>query len=214
MGTAASPQWSPDGKEIVFDVGLERDWRAPRALFVIDSDGGSPRPLLFDHFSNGRPIWSHDGRWIYFASDRSGDWQVWKIRKSGGTPVQITKEGGFAAQESADGKYLYYSKTRVDFPEIWLVPTNGGYETPIYPGIRPHDWAAWQLLDHGILFAGGGEKGHSELSFYDFTKQAIRALGTLEKQPFWLTSTRDGRSVIFDQPGQEESHVVLLENFH
>ena len=213
LGTAGSPQWSPDGREIVFDVGLERDWRAPRALFLIDADGGSPRPLLQDRFSNGRPIWSHDGRWIYFASDRSGDWQVWKIRKTGGAPVQITKEGGFAAQESSDGTYVYYSKTRFDFPEIWRVPTGGGYETPLYPGIRPHDWAAWQLLDSGIVFAGAGEGDHSVIVFYDFAKQSMSGLGILERPPFWLTSTRDGKSVIFDQPEQKESHVMLLENF-
>ena len=72
MGTAATPRWSPDGKQIVFDVGLARDWREARAIFLVDADGGTPRPLVQDNFSNNVPSWSHDGDWIYFASNRSG----------------------------------------------------------------------------------------------------------------------------------------------
>jgi Tol biopolymer transport system component/DNA-binding winged helix-turn-helix (wHTH) protein len=214
IGTAGAPRWSPDGKQIAFDVGLARDWREPRAIFLVDADGGTPRPLVQDNFSNNVPNWSHDGEWIYFASNRSGNWQVWKIRKSGGSPVQVTKQGGFAASESRDGQYLFYSKHNLELPEIWRVPPGGGYETPIYPGIRPVDWAAWTVLDDGIFFVSLGGDDRPRLNFYDFSRQDVRVSATLDKTPFWLTSTRKGESAIFDQPGQEESHIRLLENFH
>jgi len=213
MGTAGAPRWSPDGKEIAFDVGLGRDWTQPRAIFLVNVDGGPPRPLLQDSFSNPVPTWSHDGQWIYFASDRSGDWQVWKVRRSGGAPVQVTKQGGFAALESPDGGYLYYAKNRYELPEIWRVPVEGGNETPVYPGIRPLDWAAWTVVDGGILFAEPGANRASIVSFFDFSSHGVKRLAVLDKPPFWLTATRDVRSLIFDQPGQEEGHVMLLENF-
>ena len=214
VGTAGAPRWSPDGKEIVFDVGLGRAWTFPRAVFLIDADGRSSRPLVQDNFSNPRPSWSHDGKWIYFASDRSGDWQVWKILRSGGSPVQVTRQGGFAAEESPDGAYLYYAKHRYEFPEIWRVPVGGGYETPAYPGIRPLDWAAWTLVENGILYVEPtGSNQTPTVSFHDFSAHSVRHLAVLDKPPFWVTATRDGKSVIFDQPGQEESHVMLLENF-
>jgi Tol biopolymer transport system component len=212
-GTAGAPRWSPDGKEIVFDVGLGRDWREPRAVFLINADGGAPRPLLQDAFSNPVPRWSRDGKWIYFASNRTGDWQIWKIQKSGGSPVQVTRQGGFAAEESPDGDYLYYAKHNYESPEIWRMPVAGGYETPVYPGIRPLDWAAWTVLENGILFVGSGANGVPTVSLYDFAAQGVKHLAVLDKPPFWLTATPDGKSVIFDLPGQEESHVMLLENF-
>jgi Tol biopolymer transport system component/DNA-binding winged helix-turn-helix (wHTH) protein len=212
LGAAGTPRWSPNGKEIVFDVGLGRDWREPRAIFLVNANGGPPRPLVQDSFNNPVPSWSHDGNWIYFASDRSGDWQVWKVWKWGGSPVQVTKKGGFAAAESPDGEYLYYAKHRYETPELWRVPVGGGDEVPVYPGIRPLDWAAWTVLKNGILFVEG-ESGPPTVRFYDFSAQSVKHLATLGKPPFWVTATPDGKSVIFDQPGQEESHVMLLENF-
>jgi len=216
VGTAGAPRWSPDGKEIVFDVGLGRDWREPRAIFLVNADGGTPRALVQDSFSNPVPRWSHDGKWVYFASSRSGNWQVWKVPRLGGAPVQVTKQGGFAAEESPDGKYLYYAKHNNDSPEIWRVPTAGGDEMPVYPGIRPLDWAAWTVLEKGILFIEFEETEGIRVptvSFYDFSTQGVKHLAVLDKPPFWVAATADGKSVIFDQPGQEESHVMLLENF-
>jgi hypothetical protein len=83
----------------------------------------------------------------------------------------------------------------------------------MYPAIRPLDWAAWTVLDNGILFAESGANGAPTVSFYDFSAQGVKHLAVLDKPPFWVTATRDGKSVIFDQPGQEESHVMLMENF-
>lgn len=212
MGAAGTPRWSPNGKEIAFDVGLGRDWREPRALFLVNPAGGSPKPLVQDQFSNGVPSWSHDGNWVYFASNRSGDWQVWKIWKWGGSPVQVTKQGGFAAAESPDGQYLYYAKHRYEAPELWRVPVGGGDEMPVYPGVHPLDWAAWTVLNSGIVFVEGANDAYT-VSFYDFSAPGVKHIASLDKPPFWVTATRDGKSLIFDQPGQEESHVMLLENF-
>ena len=31
--------------------------------------------------------------------------------------------------------------------------------------------------------------------------------------PFWLTATRDGKTVAFDPPGWQQAQVMLIENF-
>jgi len=213
VGTAGSPRWSPDGKTIAFDVGLALDWQAPRAVFLVKADGGTPLPLVQDAFNNTAPSWSRDGAWIYFASDRSGSLQVWKVASAGGTPVQVTAQGGFAAWEGSD-HYVYYSKHRFPTPELWRVPVAGGPESPVFPGVVPVDWGAWVVVDKGIFFVANGAQGVPTLCFFDFSNLTIKPLTTIETAPFWLGADADGTSVVFDLPGSEASHVMVLDNFH
>jgi hypothetical protein len=214
VGTASAPRWSPDSKQIVFDARSGPDPSGPGAVFLIKAGEATPYPLVQDGFSNRVPRWSRDGNWIYFASNRSGDWQTWKIQEWGGSPVQVTHRGGFAAEESSDGQYLYYVKHNHESPEVWRMAVGGGPESLVHPALRPLDWAAWAMVDKGIVFVESGANDEPTVSFYDFSTEAVRHLAILDKPPFWVTATQDGGAVIFDHPGQQESHIMLLENFH
>jgi Tol biopolymer transport system component len=98
-----SPSWSPDGLQVAFD--------SAESIYVISADGGLPRRVTA---TGVVPAWSRDGNSIYFASDRSGKFQIWTV--DGETPshpaIQVTRGGGFRAFESSDGKYLYYANDR------------------------------------------------------------------------------------------------------
>ena len=69
--------------------------------------GGKPSRLTSAAANEIRPSWSHDGQWIYFGWDKGGESQICKIHPSGGEPVQVTRQGGYFAFESADGQWLY-----------------------------------------------------------------------------------------------------------
>ncbi|MBN1999808.1 PD40 domain-containing protein [candidate division KSB1 bacterium] len=56
------------------------------------------------------PCWSFDGNWIYFASNRSGQRDIWRIQSTGGQPEQITFTGCYGPQASSDGQWIYYVK--------------------------------------------------------------------------------------------------------
>jgi len=213
LGTATAPRWSPDDKVIAFEARSRPGGGATAGIFLVKSSGGNPGPLLQDSFSNRAPHWSNDGKWIYFGSNRSGEWQVWKLPAWGGSPIQVTHHGGFAAEESPDGKYLYYVKQNRNSPEIWRMPAGGGREAQPEVPIHPLDWAAWSIVKNGLLFVGSGSGGDPTVNLFDFSSQEVKPLAAIDKPPFWLTASRDGKSVLFDQPGQPESHAMLLENF-
>ena len=158
------------------------------------------------------PSFSRDGKWIYFASARLGDWQVWKVPSTGGSPLQVTRRGGHAALESLDGQWIYYAKNGMAEPEVWRVPVRGGEESPV-PLVRPGSWASWQVTKHGILFVGPSLGHQAALSFYDFAQERATTLAVLKRTPFWLGATTDGKLVAFDQPGEEQSQAMLVENF-
>src|SRR6266446_2056279 len=210
VGNAGTPRWSPDSQSIVFDANR----RNSAGIYVISLRAGAPRLLTQDEYENRCPSWSQDGKWIYFASTRTRNWQVWKVPSDGGTPVQVTRLGGHAAFESADGKVVYYAKTPYANPEIWQIPANGGRESLISSRVRPPTWASWSVIETGILFAESSGKGAPVLNLFDPASRRIRTMGTLDIVPFWLTATRDGKTVAFDKPGWHQAQIMLIENFH
>jgi Tol biopolymer transport system component len=208
VGGAGTPRWSPDSLSVAFDVATTSGSK----IVTMPLHGGAPLTLTPDAFHSVCPSWSHDGKWVYFGSPRSGDWQVWKGAATAGAPVQVTQHGGHAALESPDRKYVYYTKTPQAEPEIWRVPVNGGAEVPL-PLVHPGTWASWQIVKDGILFVGPSPGHQAVLSFYDFARQRTTTVTVLNRVPFWLGATSDGRTVAFDQPGQEQAQTMLVENF-
>jgi Tol biopolymer transport system component/DNA-binding winged helix-turn-helix (wHTH) protein len=206
---AGTPRWSPDSKTIAFDSRLDERG----AIFTVLADGGTARPLVHENSENLVPSYSRDGRWIYFGSDRGGDWQLWKVSVEGGSPMKVTQRGGFAAMEGPDG-YLYYALNRFPNPEIWRVPIGGAGETQVSPKIVPRTWASWAVAPTGIYFVEDTLDAGPVLSFYDFSKKEIRRIAQLEKAPFWLSVSADGSTLFMDMANQEESSIMMLENFH
>jgi Tol biopolymer transport system component/DNA-binding winged helix-turn-helix (wHTH) protein len=209
VGGAGTPRWSPDSQSIAFDATTTGGSK----IVTMNLHGGAPQILTQDSYHYVCPSWSHDGKWIYFASPRSGDWQVWKMPAAGGNAIQITQHGGHAPLESLDGKFLYYAKTPTAEPEVWRVPVDGGEEVAL-PLVRPGTWASWQVVAGGILFVGPSLGHQAVLSFFDVAKSRTTTVAVLERVPFWLGATPDGQTVAFDQPGREQDQAMLVENFH
>lgn len=210
VGDAGTPRWSPDSEAIVFDV----SGKGSAKIYKIKLGSSEPQLLTTDESENRCPSWSRDGKWIYFASTRTQNgYQVWKVPADGGTAIQVTKQGGHAALESADGKTLYYAKTAYANPEIWQVPVNGGTEKLVSANLRPFTWASWGATEQGIMFAGSSGTRGPVLRLFEPTTHKVTNLGELNTVPFWLGVSRDGKSAVFDQPGWQQSQIMLVENF-
>lgn len=74
--------------------------------------------------------WSRDGQSIYFASNRTGSFEVWKMSARGGAARQITKSGGYGGFESFDGKHFYYAKSNSVPTSLWRVSVDGAKNYP------------------------------------------------------------------------------------
>jgi Tol biopolymer transport system component len=70
----SSPRWSPDGTQLAFDARVG----AHSGVYLIPAGGGKPRTLSPKEVQDAGPSWPRDGKWIYFASNRSGEFQVWR----------------------------------------------------------------------------------------------------------------------------------------
>jgi Tol biopolymer transport system component/DNA-binding winged helix-turn-helix (wHTH) protein len=204
------PRWSPDGQSIAFDSALGEH----NAIFVMKAEGGLPHPLSHKGSDSLNPSWSHDGKWIYFTSIQSGDWQIWKMPSEGGDPVQVTRHGGHAAFESADGKLIYY--TKISDSGIWRMQVDGGQESSLSPQIHLQQWSNWALTNNGVFVLSEESAQHPVIRFFDFSSTRIKDVVTLEgRVPWrsWISASADGKFVLYPQNDQDESNIMLLENF-
>ncbi len=167
--------------------------------------------MLSDRYNNVRPAWSLDGTWIYFASDRTGDYQIWKMPSAGGTPVRITRNGGLDPIVSPDGRHLYYAK-QLPAQGIWTVPFEGGPEVKVVERGRS---LAFDVADTGIFIMDASAKPQATVEMYSF---ALRKLVPVARLPAGLrfsgapyfNVTRDGRSMMYVQFDQWTSDIEML----
>ncbi|MBZ5583946.1 MAG: protein kinase [Acidobacteriia bacterium] len=79
------PQWSPGGQFLAYWA-IDRD--GDRDLWTVRAAGGPPIRITRDPFLDWNPVWSPDGAWLYFCSNRGGSMAIWRIpiKESTGEP--------------------------------------------------------------------------------------------------------------------------------
>jgi dipeptidyl aminopeptidase/acylaminoacyl peptidase len=121
MKGAFSPEISPDGKRVVYEVSRTNweDNAFERDLWIVETATGEGHQLTASKKSSTNAAWSPDGKWIAFLSDRPGQIsgtpegkkQIYVIAADGGEARQLTKveNGVNNLAWSPDSKRMAYS---------------------------------------------------------------------------------------------------------
>lgn len=126
------PAISPDGKTIAF--GYKGD------LYRVDAAGGVAVPLTIHEAQDMMPVWSRDGKYLAFASDRYGNFDVFVMPAEGGTPVRLTANSAtdLPYDFTTDNKQVLFGSNRTPpaasirfasprlFNSLYTVPAGGG----------------------------------------------------------------------------------------
>jgi Tol biopolymer transport system component len=121
-GDAMQPRVSPHGLRIAFwaihyDLTTNRVVNSNRDLWTIAADGTNPVRITDEASTEWNPVWSPDGRWLYFLSNRSGSMNLWRIgidEASGvvhGAPEPLSAPASYVRNFtlSADGRAAAYA---------------------------------------------------------------------------------------------------------
>jgi len=105
--------WSPDSKTLAV-VLQETHWDK---IWLIPSTGGAPKELTFGEGEDESPIYSPDGKWIAFESNRgvAEERHIWVVPSAGGEAHRLTS---FTGQEagtrwSADSQSIQFTHSTV-----------------------------------------------------------------------------------------------------
>jgi serine/threonine protein kinase len=204
------PSWSPDSQNVAFTVaqkGMKDD------IYVVSVNGGVPRRMTTNPAEDKWPYWSHDGKWIYFSSTRSGREEIWKMPSSGGEAVQITRNSGDIPQETPDGEVLYYMKGWPEAVSVWRASVDGNQETKVLDSVDNE--GEWTVGKEGIYFFTTADKtGHRDLCLYEFATGQIRKVLTIQRPVNnHIAVSPDGRTILYPQSEESGSVLMLVDNF-
>jgi Tol biopolymer transport system component/DNA-binding winged helix-turn-helix (wHTH) protein len=185
---AGRPQFSPDGKRIVFEsnrLGYSEIW-------ACDTDGSNCGQLTSLHGIAGASRWSPDGQSIAFEYRPKGHSEIYLLDVKSSVPRMLTTLPGAdngGPNWSRDGKWLYfYSDYGGGSFQLWKVQVSGG---------RPV-----QVTKSGGIFGTESSDGH----FLFFSK--------FEYPGVWRMPLNGGQEVqVLEQPaGEDWWNWVLVQN--
>jgi TolB protein len=100
-------------------------------LYTMPVSGGRPERLISSGGIDTEPVYTADGRSIYFVSDRGGGPQVYRVDAGGGKVERVTFAGNYNISPaiSPDGKSLAFISRRGNAYGLMLQDLAGG--TPV-----------------------------------------------------------------------------------
>jgi Tol biopolymer transport system component len=136
-GDAVQPSWSPHGFRIAY-------WGASpsgqRLIWTLPAGGGEVVQVTEGTSVDWNPVWSPDGRYLYFASDRSGITNLWRVpvdERSGrvlgdAEPVTTSGQASMLLSLARDGRHIVYTsdETRAILEKVTFEPASGAVAAP------------------------------------------------------------------------------------
>lgn len=150
IGISTSPEYSPDGQEIVFTRSNPRTNEFQ--LMVMDADGNNLENI--PQVNGWDPTWSPDGKRILFASDRDGATQLFTANLQGKQLSRVTNLPAIRGRSdwSPDGEYIVTYSGEPWNREVYLMNADGSNVRQLTPSGGNSQGAAFSPDGRWVVF--------------------------------------------------------------
>jgi Tol biopolymer transport system component len=202
--SASSPDWSPDGTQILFNS----DVSGEQEIWVMNADGSNQHRLLVDpRFFDQQARWSADGNMIVFSRCAQPfgfpDYCDIDLMNTDGSGVRKIIGGRWVNQQpefSPDGQQLVFDSNRGgNLVAVWRANIDGSDPTRLTPPLMEAFYADWSPDGEHILFTDNNDRPHSNVwemrtDGTDLT-QITHSVG--ESNDAFATYAPNGRKIVF-----------------
>jgi serine/threonine protein kinase/Tol biopolymer transport system component/Tfp pilus assembly protein PilF len=206
-GDALQPAFSPHQKRIAYWSRPDRYGQRDH-IWTIAANGGNPVAVTDGSFTELNPVWSPDGKYLYFSSNRGGSTNIWRVAidentgVTSGAPEAVTAIGANTSvlhlSLSRDGRLAYSAQTENrNLRSVSFNPAQGSVGKPV--SITQGSMQLWfpdPSPDGEWLTASSmGQERHIFIMRTDGTER--RDLTPGDYRYAWPRWSPDGKRIVF-----------------
>jgi Tol biopolymer transport system component len=95
----SQPSYSPNGDRILFVS--RKTSKDTGDIWIMDADGSNAHALTSTAWEERDPVFSQDGRQVFFSSYETGNFDVWSVGLEGSAPVNLTANAATDSEPTA-----------------------------------------------------------------------------------------------------------------
>ncbi|HXT19894.1 MAG TPA: hypothetical protein VN923_04010, partial [Thermoanaerobaculia bacterium] len=171
-------------------------------VWIVDKKDGALQRLTFDGF-NIEPVWSPDGQWVAYSSNRLGPFNVFRRRTDGSAPaerVMTSAHHQHPTSWSPDGRELMFGDVGPETGfDLWVLNLANGRTRPLLRTPANEIYAAWSPDGRWLAWCTDeNDRWETVVTSYPDLAGRWQLSSDGGFDPFW---SHDGRTVYFQRDG-------------